>query len=393
MSNEIMKKRIQFGIAKWEQTRNKLITLATPDVFSQFEPVYFVPSQAPYDEKPPVAQKPVAQEVCCTAHVYQVESPLTEAIEQSLPPMEAAIEQSLPPMEAPPIEEAPLETLQQEQEPLDALKDPPLDPDMQLQEPWSQELLEQYALLPLPPFYDTMVQQEKVASELRRQNVQAQQHAAATAGALSDIEEQLVEVDTSLNTLKESMQEIRDLLQDSQQEEAQELMDEDDALAFSMTPTPARSHQDARFVHLLERLEQRLGTTVSPEACLMDSLDALFQLLQATEKMAGDIMSLVPFTTGFLKSSKPNWRIQLEKILESHLEGMMIVRNKLLIALTELGITIIDAAPGDTFVPELHKAVERIPNQEHAGQISQLIRYGYMKDNIPLRYATVAVFY
>lgn len=370
MSNERIKRRIQFGIPEWEHTRNKLITLATPDFFSHYEPFH-----------------PIGQEEYDTAHLFQIESPPINAIEEEcLLPLEptSPIEDfsAENPCQEPSPETLPETLPETPPEPLKAL-----DLGLQLEEPWSQELLEQYAKLPLPPMYDLMLQQEKVASELRRQNMglqQAQQltqqHAEATASALSGIEEQL--------------HDMRDLLQNTQQDQ-HDLIDDDDALAFSMSPSQARAHthQDARFVHLLERLEQRLATTVSPEAYLMDSLDALLQLLQATEKMASDIMAIVPFTSGFLKSSKPNWRIQLEKILESHLEGMLIVRNKLLIALTELGLTIIDAAPGDAFSPELHRAVERIPNQEYAGQISQLIRYGYMKDNIPLRYATVAVFY
>lgn len=456
MSNEKinLSRRVRCGIPLWEKTRNKLLTAITSHFASQnestqphqeisHEPTQTINSEAhDYQIEVPVVEiVPVTEEV---AELPDPESTLSVALEseakpeialeletetkpeidtesrseiepevetEAKPEVELELEtENMPALEGPSELELPLETTL---EPVSTLETPnisqvPVTPpiaDMQIAEPWSKELLERYATLPLPPFYDTVVQQEKVASEIRRQNIllqNTQQHAITSANTLTGLKEQLFNLDTDLSGIKDSIQEMRGFLQekleseldDDNEEPLCELNEEENDYSSSHSTAFSRHNpnQDKRLIDLLQRVEERLSATASPEGCLMDALDALFQLLQVTEKMASDVMSLVPFTTGFLKSSKPNWRIQLEKILESHLEGITIVRNKLINALSDLGITTIDVVPGDLFSPELHRAVERFPNEEHAGQVAQLIRYGYMKENTPLRYASVAVF-
>lgn len=396
MSNERISPRLHCAAPSWQKTRNKLLSLI---------PSHF----APQEEK----KSPSTQAILSKSDACPFKLPSKTLLEKASYKKETALEILLDPeleaelliksdLTSTPILESTLVP-----EVPTALATPPYA-DMQIAKPWSKELLERYATLPLPPFYDAVVQQEKVASEIRRQNVllqNTQQHAINSANTLMGLKEQLCILDTDLSGIKDSMQDMRHFLQEKLEDaleddnDSEETSDENEEENDSPSTIKdfhgsfsLHSSQDTLLIDLLQRVEKRLSDTASPEGCLMDALDALFQLLQVTEKMANDIMSLLPLTTGFLKPSKPSWRVQLEKILESHLEGMSIVRNKLLNSLADLGITPIDALRGDLFSPKLHRAVERIPNKEHAGHIAQLIRYGYMREDTPLRYAAVAIF-
>ncbi len=74
------------------------------------------------------------------------------------------------------------------------------------------------------------------------------------------------------------------------------------------------------------------------------------------------------------------------------LQGMQLVHDKMLDVLTKFGVTVIDAAEGETFNPDLHAAMMQQPSEEHSPMtILQEVQRGYRLKDRTLRPAGVVV--
>lgn len=219
------------------------------------------------------------------------------------------------------------------------------------QEGWTESLLERYGKLPLPSLYDYLLSQEKLAAEIRKQNKEQRINSEALNKIKSSIDEILIQF--------EGMPDFQDALEAIHRESNEE----------GENP-------------LMKQMQQ----------ILMGMMDALFHLLQVTMHSNQTLLNIIPEFTGFWKKSKPDWRTQVEQILESYYSGIEFIRDKALSALADSGISVIIPEIGVPFDPMIQRAVEQVSGGE-ARHIAKIIRYGYRRRDEIIRYADVTVYH
>lgn len=225
-------------------------------------------------------------------------------------------------------------------------------PEIDQQGEWPEWLLESYGKLPLPSLYDYLLSQEKLATEIRKQNKELRINS-----------ENLSHVQNGMSDVLTQLKEIADL-----QENLEVIHREGDEERDEIDPS-------------IQQVQQ----------VLMGVMDALFHLLEATARSNQILLNAIPEFTGFWKKSKPNWRTQTEQILEGYYSGIELIRNKALSSLIDSGISVIIPQVGAPFDPTIHRAVEQMIGGK-SRHIAKFIRYGYQRRDMIIRYADVAVY-
>lgn len=111
----------------------------------------------------------------------------------------------------------------------------------------------------------------------------------------------------------------------------------------------------------------------------------------AIEKFAGDLLSVSDNMTRALEALPEEERESLSERGKNLLGGIEMTQNELHAVFARNGVTAIDAAPGDTFDPNLHQAVANIPSEHASGAIAECFQPGWKIGERVLRAAMVAV--
>ena len=214
-------------------------------------------------------------------------------------------------------------------------------------ENWAPSLQEKYEALPIPSLYDFLLSQEKLGVEIRKQN--------------RDLQQLRIHIEQNHQILKE----MHSSIEISQEEEEEEI--------------PEKIFEE--------------NIPLEKEYCiLMEAMDALFHLTQATATTTQELRLLVPNPRSFFTKKKPQWRRLFEETVEGYSSGIEMIQAKMLKALAEAGIQIIQPYPNDPFEAEKHRAIERVSGKEPY-TIAKTVRYGYQKGNRVLRVADVIIYY
>lgn len=236
------------------------------------------------------------------------------------------------------------------------------------EETWPESLLESYGKLPLPSLYDYLLNQEKLAAEIRKQNKELRVNSDALTQMQTSVEEKFNVLENILNRINEDLE--SDVEGDSEIDEDFEEDFKDDNSEGSDTYVSIRQMQQI----------------------LIEMMDSLFNLREATADMNRTLLSVIPEHSGFFKKSKPAWRNRSEEILDGYYSGLECIRDKALSSLADSGISIIIPELGKSFDPTLHRAVERV-GRGASRCIAKVIRYGYRRRDEIIRYADVAVYH
>lgn len=225
--------------------------------------------------------------------------------------------------------------------------------EVESQEAWPEWLLESYGKLPLPSLYDYLLNQEKLATEIRKQNKELRLH----SDALNSVQNNISAMQVQLREIGSFQENLETTIHRENEEESPE-------------------------THASIQQMQRV---------LMGMMDAVFQLLEATKHSNQRLLNIMPELTGFWKKSKPSWRTQAEQLLDGYYLGIELIRDKALSALADSGISVIVPQKGSPFDPTLHRAVEQVSGGQNR-HIAKVIRCGYQRRDEILRYADVTVY-
>lgn len=212
---------------------------------------------------------------------------------------------------------------------------------------WTDHSLEAYGKLSLPSLYEFLLMQEKLAVEIRKQNKELRLHCER------------------ISQLAQNTDRLSDKITD--------LSDKFDDAACESTETTSDSNSSA------ESLD-----------ALISMMDTSMQLMQSSKKCFDTILDTIPEKTGFLFPSKPQWRQQLEEIIDGYIKGLSTVLIKLESALEEARVILINPKPGCEFDPCIHKAVETIKGNSKLS-VASVVRCGYEFENELLRPAEVVI--
>jgi len=111
----------------------------------------------------------------------------------------------------------------------------------------------------------------------------------------------------------------------------------------------------------------------------------------AIEKFAGDLLSVSDNMTRALEALPEDERESLSERGKNLLGGIEMTQNELHAVFARHNVTAIDAAPGDTFDPNLHQAVANVPSEHASGSIAECFQPGWKIGERVLRAAMVAV--
>lgn len=111
----------------------------------------------------------------------------------------------------------------------------------------------------------------------------------------------------------------------------------------------------------------------------------------AIEKFAGDLLSVSDNMSRALEALPEDERASLSERGQNLLGGIEMTQKELHSVFSRHGVTAIDAAPGDTFDPNLHQAVANVPSEHASGAIAECFQPGWKIGDRVLRAAMVAV--
>ena len=111
----------------------------------------------------------------------------------------------------------------------------------------------------------------------------------------------------------------------------------------------------------------------------------------AIEKFAGDLLSVSDNMSRALEALPESERESLSEPGKNLLGGIEMTQKELHAVFARNGVTAIDAAPGDTFDPNLHQAVANVPSEHANGSIAECFQPGWKIGERVLRAAMVTV--
>ncbi len=111
----------------------------------------------------------------------------------------------------------------------------------------------------------------------------------------------------------------------------------------------------------------------------------------AIEKFAGDLLSVSDNMSRALEALPEAERESLSEQGKNLLGGIEMTQKELHAVFARNGVTVIDAAPGDAFDPNLHQAVANVPSEHANGAIAECFQPGWKIGERVLRAAMVTV--
>ena len=214
-----------------------------------------------------------------------------------------------------------------------------------------------YSKLEIPTIYECVLANEKLGFEIRKQNKEIKN----LNSKFDKFEEKVLE---SFDTLlkKISTNHLEDCDESFEVDEALEtLLDKEDVFAQKY------------------KSEQKQNTNI-----LMNTMDSVFNLLQATDQSMEQLVALLPKEDAL-------WRTQSDKVIDSLGKGVNFIQEKLFSSLADFGLAIIEPKKGESFNPQEHRAVKRASGGV-AGTIAEVIRPGFYQLDQVTRPADVVVY-
>lgn len=229
---------------------------------------------------------------------------------------------------------------------------------------WPEEVKKAYEHLKIPSLYDAVLANERLANEVRRQFKEIQT------------------LNETIGKLNTQMGEVMGLLMGAIAEGAEEDQDDGEGETFEeqeMGPDDIGEYEITLFE---ERQERALRETRN---ALLDAVDAILELAKNSQQTLGALKKPIGKWFSFISLDQAS---ETADLMVDHVNS---VQYRLLGQLDELHISIIEAHPGDQFIPQKHRLLERVSGGV-PGTIAHMIRVGYIQDNVVLRCADVAIY-
>lgn len=233
---------------------------------------------------------------------------------------------------------------------------------------WPEDVRQAYAYLKIPSLYDSVIANEKLSLEIRRQDRE-----------LKTIVEGVQQLSMQMETLLKVIEDERN---------------EEDLERFAVETTydgAGVSHQRELTDLEIELLEEnQIFFKEQSQGLLIDTHDEMRELWRMTKQSIQHILNLIPKTEGIIPH-EPVWHSVTEQMLQNIVESIEKSRYQLLARLEQFDIKMIEPQIGEMVNPSLHYIVDRLSGGE-SGAIARVVRVGYMQDQEILRFAEVTVY-
>lgn len=245
---------------------------------------------------------------------------------------------------------------------------PPInDPSAQ----WPEEVRQAYEHLKIPSLYESVLVNEKLSLEVRRQDRELK--------ILSD----------GIQALSSQLNAIHEIVADQWEEfeEVERPPGDTQELEDGYRGFEARDLKDLEVQLLSDKqafLEQQSLDT------LMEAHDTLHELSKMGKRVAGQLLALIPKKDGLIPR-EPKWYPLVEELIQGFAESIERSRYKLLSRLEDLDIELIEPQPGEEYNESLHHVLEYVSGGK-AGTIDKVIRAGYRQDDQIFRLADVTLY-
>lgn len=233
---------------------------------------------------------------------------------------------------------------------------------------WPEDVRQAYANLKIPSLYDSVIANEKLSLEIRRQD------------------RELKTIVEGVQQLSMQMETLLKVIEDERNEEELE------RFAVETTYEGAGvSHQRELTDLEIELLEEnQIFFKEQSQGLLIDTHDEMRELWRMTKQSIQHILNLIPKTEGIIPH-EPVWHSVTEQMLQNIVESIEKSRYQLLARLEQFNIKMIEPQIGEMVNPSLHYIVDRLSGGE-PGAIARVVRVGYMQDQEILRFAEVTVY-
>ena len=199
--------------------------------------------------------------------------------------------------------------------------------------------LETFSKLSLPPLHDILLGSEKVAVQISKQN-------------------------REISSLREIIQKMVNLSEDNLEE---------------------------KHTLLTQELKENEKKLCLLETHLISVIDSVFYMTNAVNET-------INYLKNFSSFSQENWvdkpkpcTCQLHQVISSLTDGCLMIKQKMESYLQALSIDLIYPEENEPFNPSKHRAVEQSKDGS-PGTIAKVLRFGYEKQGIVLRFADVRIY-
>lgn len=235
---------------------------------------------------------------------------------------------------------------------------------------WPEEVKQAYAHLQVPSLYDSVIANEKLSLEMRRQDRE-----------LKTIVEGVQQLSMQMGTLLKII-------------EDEKHYDDEDGEGFAVETTydGVRENNQRELTDLeIELLEENhIFFKEQSQLLLMDTHDEMRELWRTTRQAVQQVLTLIPKTEGIIPH-EPAWHSISEQLLQNIVDSVEKSRYQLLARLEQFDIKMIEPQIGETVNPSLHYIIDRVSGGE-VGTIARVVRVGYTQDQDLLRLAEVTVY-
>ncbi len=232
---------------------------------------------------------------------------------------------------------------------------------------WPEEVKQAYESLKIPSLYDTVLANEKLSLEVRKQNREIKL-------VVENMGKIAVQLDSLLEMMAEEWEEYEegDLLSPESAEGAEEA-------------TPALSDLELELLG-----DKQAHLEKQTQELLVEMSDSMLELSYTTKHMGQQLLQVLPKKEGVF-GKPPHWHPLAEDMIHTVIEEVNRVRYRLLSRLEKMHIHLIDPHVGDLFDQDRHQALEQVAGSPK-GTVAQVIRPGYSQEGKILRQAEVVIY-
>lgn len=229
---------------------------------------------------------------------------------------------------------------------------------------WPDEVKKAYEHLEIPSLYDAVLANEKLSNEIRRLNREIKN--------LTDI------ISHQNIQMKEVMGVLLGAAQVGEEEEIEE-----SGIPSLEENQPIEEGLGEYELALFDERQERVLRDV--RNALFETVDAVIDLSQNASRT---LSPLKKSAEGIFVSKAAHEGSEVAELMVDQINAIL---YRVKAQLDELNISLIEPKEGDVFIPQKHRPIERVVGGKK-GTVSQLIRVGYIQDNIVLRPADVILY-
>lgn len=250
-----------------------------------------------------------------------------------------------------------------------------LSPEPDPSKEWPEEVKQAYAQLKIPSLYDSLLANEKMSLEIRKQNREIR-------GAIEGMQKIATVLDRLMEVISEEWEEV--------EEEEVEEGGEGRATFIEVPELEGIENYEQLSDREVQLLTDRQLLQDQSHSILIEMMDSTYELSSSAQEMKAKLFAILPEKEGLLRQ-KPKWYHPAEEVVQSYLSHLNHHKNRFQAYLEEMQIFTIDPKPGDRFDKKVQISLEEIPGGE-PGSIAQVIRAGYLYKDILIRPAEVVIF-